>query len=45
MVTINFLYRSNKNEANLNIRLLFRNNNIDNVIGGITKIKTTTKNL
>ena len=41
MATINFLYRSTKNEADLNIRLLFRNNNIDNVIGGKTKIKTT----
>ncbi len=41
MATINFLYRSIKKEATLNIRLLFRHNNTDHVIGGSTNIKTT----
>jgi len=38
MATINYLYRSTKPEAFLNIRLLFRHNDNDYQIGGKTKI-------
>ena len=38
MATVNFLYRSNKSEAFLNIRLLFRNNEKDFQIGGKSQI-------
>lgn len=38
MATVNFLYRSTKTEAPLNLRLLFRYNDKDYVIGGRTKI-------
>ena len=41
MATINFLYRSNKDKANLNLRLLYRKNGIDYVIGGISKIEVS----
>ena len=41
MATINFLYRSTKKESTLNIRLLFRNDNKDFVIGGKTKLKVS----
>jgi integrase len=41
MATINFLYRSTKDKANLNLRLLFRKNNNDFVIGGVSKIEVT----
>ena len=34
MATVNFLYRSNKDKATLNIRLLYRYNETDYVIGG-----------
>ncbi|HZH86162.1 MAG TPA: phage integrase SAM-like domain-containing protein, partial [Brumimicrobium sp.] len=37
MATINFLYRSARNEAPLNFRLLFAHNGKDKVIGGKTK--------
>lgn len=39
MATINFLYRSTKNEANLHLRLLYRFNDIDFVIGANTKFE------
>lgn len=38
MATVNFLYRSKKAEASLNLRLLFRHQNKDYVIGGKTKL-------
>jgi site-specific recombinase XerD len=41
MATINFLYRSKKTEAFLNIRLLFRHNDNDFQIGGKSKIKVS----
>lgn len=41
MATINFLYRSTKPEAFLNIRLLFRLNDSDYQIGGKSKIKVS----
>ena len=41
MATVNFLYRSTKDKANLNLRLLFRKNDIDFVIGGISKVEVT----
>lgn len=37
MATVNFLFRSKKDKAPLNIRLLFRHDNKDYVIGGRTK--------
>lgn len=37
MATVNFLYRSNKDEAPLNLRLLFRHNEMDFVLGAKTK--------
>tara|TARA_B110000037_G_scaffold116642_1_gene133868 strand:- start:1447 stop:2718 length:1272 start_codon:yes stop_codon:yes gene_type:complete len=39
MATINFLYRSKRNAASLNLRLLFRHNNKDYVVGGKTKVE------
>jgi len=39
MATINYLYRSTKDEAFLNLRLLYRFNEIDFVIGANTKYK------
>ena len=41
MATINFLYRSTKPEASLNLRLLFRNDGKDVVIGGNTKLSVS----
>ena len=41
MATVNFLYRSTKDKANLNLRLLFRKNEIDFVIGGVSKVEVT----
>lgn len=41
MATINFLYRSTKDEAPLNLRLLFRNNGKDFVFGTKTKFKVS----
>ncbi|RDI10245.1 phage integrase SAM-like domain-containing protein [Flavobacterium sp. AG291] len=38
MPTVNFLYRSTKEEANLNIRLLYRYNDKDFVFGGKSKV-------
>lgn len=38
MATVNFLYRSTKNNAPLNIRLLFRNNNKDIVLGARSEL-------
>jgi len=37
MATINFLYRSTKDEANLILRLLFRHDGKDNVLAVNTK--------
>jgi len=37
MATINFLYRSTKESANLTLRLLYRHNDTDFVYSGITK--------
>lgn len=42
MATVNFLYRSTKDKGVLTIRLLFRHNNIDFVIGTKTKLIVTT---
>lgn len=39
MATINFLYRSTKDNANLHLRLLYRFNDIDFVIGANTKFE------
>jgi integrase len=39
MATINFLYRSTKEKANLHLRLLYRFNNTDFVIGANTKFE------
>lgn len=41
MATLNYLYRSTKPEACLNIRLLFRHNDIDYQIGAKSKIKVS----
>lgn len=41
MATINFLYRSTKNESNLNIRLLFTHNSEPFVIGAKTKYRVS----
>lgn len=38
MATVNFLYRSNKDSAPLNLRLLFRYKNTDYAIGGKTEL-------
>jgi len=39
MTTVNFLYRSTKDKANLHLRLLYRFNDIDFVIGANTKFE------
>lgn len=39
MASVNFIYRSVKEKANLNLRLLFRYNGMDYVIGSITKFE------
>ncbi|MGM0934044.1 MAG: tyrosine-type recombinase/integrase [Bacteroidota bacterium] len=41
MATVNFLYRSKKDSAPLNLRLLYRFNNQDFVIGGKTKLEVS----
>jgi hypothetical protein len=41
MATINFLYRSTKENAFLNLRLLFRHNDNDYVLGANTKIEVS----
>lgn len=41
MATINFLYRSTKPKAFLNIRLLYRYNNKDYILGAKTKLEVT----
>lgn len=41
MATVNFLYRSTKEKANLNIRLLFRQLEIDYVFGAKTKLQVS----
>lgn len=41
MATINYLYRSKKDKAFLNLRLLFTHNNTNHVIGGKTKLKVS----
>lgn len=41
MATVNFLFRSTKNKAPLNLRLLYRFNNIDYVIGAKTKFEVS----
>lgn len=41
MATVNFLYRSKRPEAFLNLRLLFRYNSKDYSIGGKTKLKVS----
>lgn len=41
MATINFLYRSTKNKANLHLRLLYRFNDIDFVFGANTKFEVS----
>ena len=41
MATINFLYRSIKDNANLTLRLLFRFNETDYVFGANTKLKVS----
>lgn len=41
MATINFLYRSTKDEANLILRLLFRHESKDNVLAVNTKLAVT----
>lgn len=41
MATVNFLYRSTKDKANLHLRLLYRSNETDFVFGANTKFETT----
>jgi integrase len=41
MASINYLYRSIKENSNLNLRLLFRNNGKDYVFGAKTKVEVT----
>ncbi len=41
MATVNFLYRSNKESSNLVLRLLYRDNNSDYVLGAKTKIEVS----
>jgi integrase len=41
MASVNFLYRSTKEKANLNLRLLFRNNGKDYVFGAKTKVEVS----
>src|SRR5690606_23308702 len=38
MASVNFLYRSTKDTSNLNVRLLYRYNEKDYVIGGKSKL-------
>lgn len=38
MASVNFLYRSTKDTANLNVRLLYRHNGKDYVVGGKSKL-------
>lgn len=42
MATINFLFRSTKDEANLTLRLLFRHDGKDNVLAANTKLLVTS---
>lgn len=44
MATINFLYRSSKENAPLNLRLLFRHNNKDYILGAKTNLIIYTLN-
>ncbi|WP_242083181.1 phage integrase SAM-like domain-containing protein [Aestuariivivens sediminis] len=41
MAAVNYLYRSKKDKAFLNLRLLFTHNNTNHVIGGKTKLEVT----
>ena len=41
MATINFLYRSTKDKANLHLRLLYRFNDIDFVFGANTQLEVS----
>lgn len=41
MASINFLYRSTKDKANLNLRLLYRHNTKDYVFGAKTKVEVS----
>lgn len=41
MASVNFLYRSTKDKANLNLRLLYRHNSKDYVFGAKTKFEVT----
>ena len=41
MATVNFLYRSTKDKANLVLRLLYRHNSKDYVFGTNTKVEVT----
>ena len=41
MATVNFLYRSSKPKAFLHLRLLFRFENKDHVLGANTKLELT----
>ena len=41
MATVNFLYRSTKDKANLHLRLLYRLNDTDFVIGVNTRFETS----
>lgn len=41
MATVNFLFRSSKEKAPLNVRLLFRHNNKDYVLGAKTKFEVS----
>jgi integrase len=41
MASINFLYRSTKDKANLNLRLLYRQNSEDFVFGAKTKVEVS----
>lgn len=41
MATVNFLYRSTKDKANLHFRLLYRFNEVDFVFGGNTKYEVS----
>ena len=41
MASVNFLYRSTKEKAKLNLRLLFRHNNLDYVFAAKTKVEVS----
>ena len=43
MATINFLFRSTKEEAPLTLRLLFRNNNADYVFGSNIRLQVSNE--